>query len=72
MKVWEKIKESFNDTNDMDRKQIESTMYEHRFAPCDCEYEHNFIGENRRIKLCVSTPKCEDCLSKYLDMEVEQ
>lgn len=74
MKVWEYIKNSFNDTKEMTRESLKAEIYMHKYTPCEMEDNHEVLNKNESefMNLMNCDLDCEKCLDKYLDMEIEE
>lgn len=71
-KVWEHIKNNFDDTKDMTKESLRAEIYQHKYTPCEIEDNNEILNldETEFMNVMKCDLDCENCLGKYLEMEV--
>jgi hypothetical protein len=76
MKVWEKVAKEMSEEFHHEytsKSDVCADMYMLRVLPCDCNDEFHFITGKSMDDLCNEMQlECQECLSRWLDMEAEQ
>lgn len=74
MKVWEYIKNNFNDTRNMSEENIKDKVIDYNMTPCQAERKYKIVSGNlRKFKKQMNCNEdCLNCSRKYLNMEVEE
>lgn len=75
MKVYEKIINNFNDTQNLTKEDLEEEFYNNRITtPCSTEKRFKYASDNiRKFKKQIKCNNdCLNCLRKYLDMNIKE